>query len=92
MRAIEPELIGYVQINDGLLAPPEDWVAEVTGERRYLGTGEFPLVELLRLVRRDVPWGNETPSLRRAQAGVDAAGQAREIKAAMEGLLGRLDR
>ena len=75
----------------GLLAPPKDWIAEVTGERRYLGTGEFPLVELLSLVRRDIPWGNETPSLRRVQAGVDAPGQAREIKTAMESLLGRLE-
>jgi sugar phosphate isomerase/epimerase len=90
LRAIEPELIGYVQLNDGLLAPPENPIVEVTGERRYLGTGEFPLVELLSLVRRDVPWGNETPSLRRAEAGVDAAGQAREVMAAMQGLLAQV--
>jgi sugar phosphate isomerase/epimerase len=90
LRAIEPELIGYVQLNDGLLAPPEDPITEVTGERRYVGTGEFPLVELLRLVRRDIPWGNETPSLGRVRAGIDAIGQAREVMAAMEALLERV--
>jgi sugar phosphate isomerase/epimerase len=93
LRAIDPELIGYVQINDGLLVnPPQDILAEVKGERLYIGTGEFPLVELMSIVRRDVPWGIETPSLSRVQAGMSAATQAREAMAAMQGLLDRIDR
>jgi sugar phosphate isomerase/epimerase len=87
LRSIEPELIGYVQINDGLIAPPQDLIAEVTGERLYLGTGEFPLLEILNIVRRDITWGNETPSLRRARAGHSAADQAREVMACMQRLL-----
>ena len=91
LRAIDPELIGYVQINDGLLVnPPQDILAEVKGERLYIGTGEFPLVELMSIVRRDVPWGIETPSLSRVQAGMSAATQAREAMAAMQGLLDRI--
>jgi sugar phosphate isomerase/epimerase len=91
LRAIEPELIGYVQLNDGLLAPPDDPVVEVSGERRYLGQGEFPLEDILSLMRRDVIWGNETPSLRRANAGATAADQAREVMACMRSLLASLD-
>ena len=91
LRAIEPELIGYVQLNDGLLAnPPEDIVAEVMGERLYPGTGEFPLVELLRQTPRHIPWGIEAPSLRRVAAGMSAADQARELKAAMGKLLANI--
>lgn len=90
LRAIEPALIGGVQLNDGLLAPPEDLIGEVTGERLYLGTGEFPLVEILRNVRRDIVWGNETPSLRRAKAGVSAADQAREVMTGLQRLLASL--
>jgi sugar phosphate isomerase/epimerase len=91
LRAIEPDLISYVQINDGLLTnPPEDLIAEVMGERLYIGTGEFPLAELLSAVRRDIPWGIETPSLCRAQAGVSAVDQAREAMAGMQRLLDRI--
>jgi sugar phosphate isomerase/epimerase len=91
LRAIEPELIGYVQLNDGLLVPPDDLLVEVSGERAYVGQGEFPLKDILSLVRRDIIWGNETPSLRRAQAGVSAVDQAHEVMACMRSLLASLE-
>lgn len=88
---IEPELFGYVQINDGSLSnPPADAMAalmEVGGERLYIGTGEFPLADLLRQVPRDIPWGVETPSLSRAATGKTAEDQCRECMAAMRELL-----
>ncbi|MGE3690301.1 MAG: sugar phosphate isomerase/epimerase family protein [Novosphingobium sp.] len=91
VAAIEPALIGYVQINDGSLSnPPADAMAalmEVGGERLYIGTGEFPLAELLRHVPRDIPWGVETPSLSRVAAGRSAEDQGRECMAAMRALL-----
>ena len=56
-------------------------------EPSMFGEGEFPLVELLRATPRDIPWAIETPSLRRANAGVTALEQAREAMAALQGLL-----
>ncbi|MEZ5736229.1 MAG: sugar phosphate isomerase/epimerase [Novosphingobium sp.] len=91
LRAIEPELIRYVQINDGLATiPDEQMIPESIGERLYPGAGEFPLAELLRACPRDVPWAIETPSLRRASAGMTAKAQAREAMAALQMLIGAL--
>ena len=91
IRAIEPELIHYAQINDGLASIPEDqMIPESIGERLYPGEGEFPLVEFLRALPRDVPWGIETPSLRRTQAGMRAGEQARAAMAALQALIDTL--
>jgi sugar phosphate isomerase/epimerase len=88
IREIEPGLIRYVQINDGAASIPEEaMIPESLEERLYPGDGEFPLAELLRAAPRDVPWGIETPSLRRARAGVGAHEQAREAMAALRPLL-----
>jgi sugar phosphate isomerase/epimerase len=88
LRAIEPGLIRYVQVNDGLARIPEEqMVPESLQERLYPGEGEFPLAELLSAAPRDVPWAIETPSLRRAEAGVTAAAQARETIALMRELV-----
>lgn len=92
LRAVEPGLIRYVQVNDGLATiAPEQFIPESIGERLYPGLGEFPLAELLRAAPRDVPWAIETPSLRRAQAGRTPEQQAREAMAAIRGLLAALD-
>lgn len=92
LKAIEPGLIRYVQVNDGLATiPPDAFIPESIGERLYPGLGEFPLTELLRHVPRDVTWGVETPSLRRVKAGVPAEEQAREAMAAMQRVLASLD-
>jgi hypothetical protein len=45
------------------------------------------LAELLKAAPRDVPWAIETPSLRRAKAGVTAEAQARETVALMRELV-----
>jgi sugar phosphate isomerase/epimerase len=88
IREIEPELIRYVQVNDGLSwIPEEQMVPESLRERLYPGEGAFPLIELLKAVPRDVPWAIETPSLRRAKAGVTAGAQARETVALMRELV-----
>ena len=86
--AIDPALIRYVQLNDGLLQiADEDWIPEAMGERLYLGEGEFPLPEILRLLPGGIPWAVETPSLKRAQAGMSAQAQAHEAMAAMRASL-----
>lgn len=84
LAAIDPSLIRYVQLNDGILrSDPEGWVAEAMGERLYPGEGEFPLADLLRLLPEVVPWAIESPSVLRAGAGIDAAAQAREAIACL---------
>jgi sugar phosphate isomerase/epimerase len=93
LRQIEPGLIRYVQVNDGLARiAPEAMIGESLQERLYPGEGAFPLVDLLKAAPRDVPWAIETPSLRRAQAGITAEAQARETMALMRGLVAAIDR
>jgi sugar phosphate isomerase/epimerase len=88
IREIEPGLIRYVQVNDGLARIPEEaMIPESLEERLYPGDGEFPLLELLKAAPRDVPWAIETPSLRRARAGVTPEAQARETAALMRELV-----
>jgi sugar phosphate isomerase/epimerase len=91
LKSLPPGRIRYVQINDGIAhMPPEDMLAEASGERLYPGEGVFPLAEMLREAPRDVPWGVEAPSLRRARAGITPQNQAREAMAAMRNLLDSL--
>jgi sugar phosphate isomerase/epimerase len=93
LRAIDPARIGYVQLNDGLAdVPPEAWIAEAMGERLYLGDGEFPLVDILRLLPDEIPWAVETPSQRRALAGMTAQAQAKEAMGAMRRLMAEAKR
>ena len=65
LASVDPALIGYVQINDGLIAngpkTPDEAMAEVAGERVYIGMGEFPLADLLRITPRDIPWVPRDP-------------------------------
>ena len=92
LRAVQPGLIRYVQVCDGPIPqPPDIAMTEAVCERLYPGDGQFPLVELLRAAPRDVTVGIECPSLRRAQAGVSAADQAKEAMAKVRQLLGALD-
>jgi sugar phosphate isomerase/epimerase len=91
LAALDPALIRYVQLNDGLLqVPPDDWIPEAMGERLYLGEGEFPLLEILRLLPADIPWAVETPSLRRARDGITPDAQARETMASLQKMLAEL--
>lgn len=79
---IEPGLIRYVQLCDGLLPqPPEIAMTEAVCERPYPGDGDFPLGEFLKAAPHDVPLGIECPSLSRAQAGASAFDRAREVMA-----------
>ena len=88
IASIEPGLIRYVQICDGPIPQPSEIAAtEAVCERLYPGDGDFPLSEFLRAAPGDVILGIECPSLRRAQAGMSAADQAREGIAAMRRLL-----
>lgn len=92
IAGIDRALIRYVQINDGPRNLSEaEWTAESVCERLYPGDGEFPLAELLRALPHDVPWGIESPSLRRAGLGVSPEAQALEAFRACKRLLAELD-
>ena len=88
LRAMEPGLIRYIQICDGV-ASPEAMHYEASFERLYPGDGVFPLVELLSEVPTDVTWGIECPSRRRAESGMSTEAQAKEAMAAMLWVINR---
>ena len=91
LAALDPALLGYVQINDGLLTdPPEDAMAEVMGERLYLGSGEFPLAELLRITPRDIPWGIENSEPQPGGQGHERGGAGSRGDGLHAGLLAQL--
>jgi len=91
LRTVAPGVIRYVQINDGPThVPQEGMLVEASSERLYPGEGSFPLVDLLRSVPTDVPWGIEAPSLRRARAGLSPHAQAQEAMQALQRLLKRV--
>jgi sugar phosphate isomerase/epimerase len=92
LRSIDPTLIRYVQVNDAPVAvTPEVMRHEAAEERLFPGEGEFPLIELLRAVPTDVPWGIESPGLRRARSGMSAEIQATVGMAAMLRLIDKID-
>ncbi len=92
LRSIDPALIRYVQANDApATVTPEVMRYEAAEERLYPGDGEFPLVELLSAAPTDVPWGIESPSLRRARSGMSAQAQATEGMTAMRRLIGKIE-
>ena len=80
---IDPALRYYAQISDGPLELPDDlYPAEANGDRGVPGTGEFQLVEFLRLlppggvVAAEVPLTrlkNSVPPLERARMVVNGA-------------------
>jgi sugar phosphate isomerase/epimerase len=71
LAVLDPGLIGYVQLCDSLKTLRFDtYTEEASHERMVPGTGELPLLDVLKAVPRDVNIGLEAPMLRAAQAGV----------------------
>lgn len=56
---IDPEMIGWVQICDGMLAPPDDLKHELRHRLRP-GEGEFPLREMVERCPAGLPLGIES--------------------------------
>jgi hypothetical protein len=62
VAALDPELIGHVQLADALLVPTiPDYMEEACFERMVPGTGELPLVDILAALPSDVVIGLEVP-------------------------------
>lgn len=71
LAALDPTLIGYVQLCDvPWVSKYDDYSYEARFERLSPGKGELPLLDLLAAVPRDVIVGLETPMLRDAEAGI----------------------
>ena len=84
VRAIDPAMIGYIQLCDGEIpVSAEQMRYEASYERHLPGDGDFPLVELLRDAPVDINWGIEAPSRRRADSGMSAEDQAKAAIASM---------
>jgi len=78
IRAMDPKLIGYVQVCDGPLElPQEQWNDEGFEQRQMPGEGEFPLADLMAAVPLGVTIAAEVPHRALRQAGVSPAERAR---------------
>ena len=87
-----PGAIRYLQLCDGPIPQPAEIAkTEAVGERLYPGDGDFQLIDFLRAAPRDVIVGAECPSIGRAQSGVSAIDQAREVLRKMRAVLALVD-
>ena len=88
IAAIDPQLIGYVQLCDApLVSPIESYMEEALHEREAPGSGELPLREFLALLPRDVVVSVEVPQRSLAEAGVPARERVRRCVEAARALL-----
>lgn len=86
IAALDPAVIGYVQLSDTTMAPRLDnYLQEAMYERMVPGTGELPLRDMLAAVPPDVVVGLEVPMRASAEAGVSAEDRLRPcVQAARE--------
>jgi sugar phosphate isomerase/epimerase len=71
LAALDPGLIGYVQVCDVPLQPSgPDYLREAMFSRKVPGTGELPLREFIAALPPGVPIGLEVPMLAQAEAGI----------------------
>jgi sugar phosphate isomerase/epimerase len=71
VAALDPELIGHVQLADAPLVPTiPDYMEEACFERMVPGTGELPLVDILAALPSDVVIGLEVPLRSQADMGI----------------------
>jgi sugar phosphate isomerase/epimerase len=92
LRAIDPALIGYVQLCDAPLRPEiPDYLEEAMYQRRVPGEGELPLLDMLAALPRDRVVGLETPLRSEAEAGVAPRERLGRCLAAARDLMARLD-
>ncbi len=92
IAAIDPNLIGYVQLCDApLVSSHANYADEARYERLPPGKGELPLFELLSVLPRHLMVGLEVPMLGQAAAGVSPYDRLSGCVDAARDLLARLD-
>ncbi|HUO39105.1 MAG TPA: TIM barrel protein [Mycobacterium sp.] len=88
LAAIEPDHIGYAQLNDTTLQPrTDDYAEEALYERMVPGDGELPLADILSVLPLDIVIELEIPRRSLAMAGVDPIDRLRPCVAAARELL-----
>lgn len=92
LLALDPDMIGYVQLADAPLKPRfESYMQEAMTERMVPGTGELPLHAILAAIPRDRVVALEIPLLSQAEAGVGPLERLRPCVEAARKLLAQLD-
>jgi sugar phosphate isomerase/epimerase len=88
VAALDPALIGYVQLSDvPLVSPYESYFDEAMQHRLCPGDGELPLRELLGAIPDGVVVSLEVPNLEEAQSGLSPRQRVERYIAATRHLL-----
>jgi len=91
LAALDPALVGHIQISDvPLVSDGRSYMEEAMFDRRAPGEGELPLLDFLRALPRLVPIGLELPMLAKAEAGIGPEERLRPAVLAAEALLAQL--
>jgi sugar phosphate isomerase/epimerase len=92
IAALDPNLIGYVQLCDALQTPViPDYMDEAMTERKVPGEGELPLLDILKALPRDVIVSVEVPELAKAQAGAGPQTRVGHLIRATRRLMSKVD-
>ncbi len=84
--------IGYVQLCDvPVVSIQPSYVEEAKYERMVPGTGELPLIDVLKVLPPNIVIGLEVPQRAKALAGVGPRERLRESVAAAQALLARIN-
>jgi sugar phosphate isomerase/epimerase len=87
LAAIDPALIGYVQLSDNTLRQRGATYRDDSIDRMVPGEGELPLHDILAVVPSDVVIGLEIPMRSRAEAGEPTEQRVRRCVAGARALL-----
>jgi sugar phosphate isomerase/epimerase len=88
LAAVDPEYIGYAQLNDTTLQPRLDnYMEEAMFERMVPGEGELPLTDILSVLPHDIVLEIEVPRRSLALAGVSPIDRVRPCVEAARRLL-----
>ncbi|OBA62644.1 xylose isomerase [Mycobacterium sp. 1100029.7] len=93
IAALDPDAVGYAQLNDTTLRPRLDnYMEEAMFERMVPGEGELPLLDMLSALPADIVLEIEVPRRSLALDGVSAIDRTRPCVAAARRLLSEIGR
>jgi sugar phosphate isomerase/epimerase len=91
IAAVDPDCVGYAQLNDATLRPRLDnYMEEAMFERMVPGEGELPLADILSALPPDIVIELEVPRRSLALAGVSPIDRLRPCVAAARRLLSEI--
>lgn len=93
IAALDPDCIGYAQLNDTTMRPRLDnYMEEAMFERMVPGDGDLPLLDILSALPRDIIVEIEVPRRSLALAGVSPIDRMRPCVDAARHLLTEIGR